>query len=100
MEPLIRVKDDTIPNAIGRNYRKIQYKYTCQECGTNEFTNIKESITQSYDRPFKIGNDKHHHDYNTGNAILTCCNGHQTSQMYTAACECGWNTPAASSCGS
>ncbi len=91
LEPLIRVKDD--PKFIlGKNYRQIRYKYTCEECGTNNFTNINESTTERYDCPFKIGNDKHHHDYNTGSVSLLCCNGHKTSQRYIAACECGWNS--------
>ena len=45
LEPLIRVKDD--PKFIlGKNYRQIRYKYTCEECGTNNFTNIKTEKMQ------------------------------------------------------
>ena len=73
-------------------YRQVTFNYICQECGTKNFTDIKEIITECNILPFKMGNDMHHHDSNTGNVNLICCNGHQTIQEYISACECGWNS--------
>ena len=73
-------------------YRQVTFNYICQECGTKNFTDIKEITTECNVLPFKMGNDKHYHDSNTGNVNLICCNGHQTIQEYISACGCGWNS--------
>jgi hypothetical protein len=74
------------------NYHQVRFTYTCEICGTNNFNSVQEFATEKYYFPIKIGNDTHNHDRNKGFVKLTCCNGHQTTQDYIPACECGWNS--------
>lgn len=76
----------------GRTFRRVQYKYRCEVCGITDMTSANEITTQKFYLPQQIGNDFHSHDGNRGLATLTCVNGHNTTQPYKAACECGWSS--------
>lgn len=53
---------------------------------------VIETITEEETSPIRDDNGNfHNHDGNDGSVELTCINGHISTQMYIASCECGWN---------
>lgn len=74
-------------------YSQQQYEYKCFICSTTHFTEIIEECEEcEYPDVYDDKDNIHSHDLNGGDVILTCENGHKTTQIYIAKCECGWNS--------
>jgi hypothetical protein len=81
-------------NQVKKIYKELQYKYTCDVCGSYEVKVNILGTTEKFCGPYTDYDGIIHtcHDTNEGEVELTCANNHITHTNYIASCECGWNS--------
>lgn len=78
---------------MNKTYNSLQYTYKCSICDTTNFKSVIEECEEcEFGYTVDDSGNYHNHDLNGGDTKLVCENNHETTYVYVASCECGWNS--------